>query len=207
MENNSDWYKILLGHKLVVFDRPDELERGLRFYDKPPLGAAFLFKFPDEDIRTFTTEGMKFPIDIFFFDSDKNLVHEERNCEPDDRFSSVFTCKYVVEIPRGRNFVSEQQVAPGAIQRAQVPHVTKPVAPAPDPYADVMKSKRPDLWRKSLITSVEAKVAEFDDRKNLNPGRVSPQSIALRNQAKSIASGDPRRAMMLINQALANMGV
>lgn len=196
----DDWTKTLFGNRLVILETPQELAQGLLKYEKPPYGHAFLFKFPDEEIRIFTTENMKFNIDILFFDENKEIVHKELNCPPGNKYSSVFTCKYVIEVPIGpATTLHEVQVAPGAIVR---PNTT--INRPPD---DNITTSRPDLQRKAIITTIEAKISEFDDKKMLNPSRVSPQAISLRNQAKSTLPGNPVLALKLINKALASMRI
>ena len=57
----DDWTKILIGNRLIIFDKPEELVKGLLGYEKPPYGHAFLFKMPGpEDILHVTTVGLKF---------------------------------------------------------------------------------------------------------------------------------------------------
>jgi len=99
MDIMSDLTKLTLGSKLVILETPEEIEKGLLVYDEPPHGKIFLFKFDNEEIREFHTFKMKFDIDIFFFDENKELIHKELNCKPDNFFSSVFPCRYVLEKP------------------------------------------------------------------------------------------------------------
>ena len=52
----------------------EDISKGLLRFDKPPIGKAFVFEFPDEKIRTFHTVGMKFPINIYFFNNKWGII-------------------------------------------------------------------------------------------------------------------------------------
>jgi uncharacterized membrane protein (UPF0127 family) len=97
MDIMSDLTKLTLGSKLVILETQEELEKGLLVYDAPVHDKVFLFKFPTEDIREFHTFNMCADIDIYFLDENKEIVHKELNCKPNNFFSSVFPAKYVIE--------------------------------------------------------------------------------------------------------------
>ena len=84
--------------RLVIFENKDEIETGLLKYNDPPHDTAFLFKFTNEDDRTFHTIGMKFDIDIYFYNKDKELVNKKLSCKPGVVVESKYPCKYVLEI-------------------------------------------------------------------------------------------------------------
>ena len=64
---NNHMDDLLSGYEVITYTDPKDIEVGLLRYKTAPKGKAFLFKFPDEDIREFHSIGMKFPIKIFFF--------------------------------------------------------------------------------------------------------------------------------------------
>jgi len=91
---------LLSNYEVITFIDPDDIEIGLLKYNAAPKGKAFLFKFPDEDIRVFHTAKMKFPIKIFFFNSKKEIVYSAGKVNPGiEIISSKVPAKYVVEIP------------------------------------------------------------------------------------------------------------
>ena len=60
----------------------DEFQKGLDVKDhlNENQGMFFIFKEPDK--IPFWMRGMKFPIDIIWFDNDKNVVHIEHDLQP-----------------------------------------------------------------------------------------------------------------------------
>jgi uncharacterized membrane protein (UPF0127 family) len=91
---------LLSGYEVITYTNPDDIEIGLLRYKTAPKGKAFLFKFPDEDIRVFHTVGMEFPIKIFFFNSKKEIVYSTGKVNPGiEIISSNVPAKYAVEIP------------------------------------------------------------------------------------------------------------
>lgn len=91
---------LLSGYEVITYTNPDDIEIGLLRYKTAPKGKAFLFKFPDEDIRVFHTVGMEFPIKIFFFNSKKEIVYSTGKANPGiEIISSKIPAKYVVEVP------------------------------------------------------------------------------------------------------------
>ena len=85
--------------KLKVFDSEQDIHIGLLRYNNVPHAAAFIFRFKDEKVRSFHTVGMRFNIDICFFNKKGELVKKYINCKPGlENISSVHPSKYVVEI-------------------------------------------------------------------------------------------------------------
>ena len=84
-------------HMIEVFDKPGDIKTGLLKYRDVPKNVAFLFRFKDEDIREFHTRGMRFNINIYFYNKFGKLVKKYENCEPHKNYTSVVPCKYVVE--------------------------------------------------------------------------------------------------------------
>lgn len=98
----TDMDDLLSSYKVVVYSSKEDIEKGLLRFNKPPFGYAFLFKFPDEKIRSFHTIGMKFPIIIHFFNKDKGIVFTDKVNPGLKNISSKNPAKYVVEIPYKR---------------------------------------------------------------------------------------------------------
>jgi len=85
--------------KVVTFEGEKDTTLGLLRYKKISLKTAYLFKFKEETILSFHTMGMKFNIDIYFFNSDGSMVSSYKNCEPEKRLiSSKLPAMYVVEV-------------------------------------------------------------------------------------------------------------
>jgi len=97
---NTNMDELLSKSKVVTYDSIDDIRIGLLRFNKAPKGKAFLFKFPDEQIRVFHTIGMKFPIKIYFFDKNKELVYSYGEVKPGlDDLTYKKPFMYVVEIP------------------------------------------------------------------------------------------------------------
>lgn len=99
LENDLDTF--LKDFKVISFHDPKEIEIGLlKYKEKPKKGIAFLFKLPKEEILHFHTLGMKFPINISFWNSNKELVCTPGIVKPGiENISSKVPAKYVVEVP------------------------------------------------------------------------------------------------------------
>lgn len=70
---------------------------GMRRFSEPPKDVALLFVFEEPGRWEITTSGMKWPIDILFFDKDKKLLHREERCEPGRLIIPGRDCKYIIE--------------------------------------------------------------------------------------------------------------
>jgi uncharacterized membrane protein (UPF0127 family) len=96
---NNDLDNLLSKYTVITYDNPKDIEKGLLRFKEPLKDKAFLFIFPEEEILHFHTIGMKFPIDIFFFNSKKELVKTYKNVKPGiEDISSIKSSKYAVEI-------------------------------------------------------------------------------------------------------------
>ena len=99
-QDSSDLRKLIFGHPLVIFRKDEDIKRGLLKFEKKQISKdlRFLFIFPNERERIFHTIGMKFNIDIYFFDKDGSLVNKKINCFPGIKeIKSNGLTKYVVE--------------------------------------------------------------------------------------------------------------
>jgi uncharacterized membrane protein (UPF0127 family) len=83
-----------------------EAERGKGLSGKPSLGAnnGMLFVFEEPGNFCFWMKGMRFPLDILWFDSHRHLVHLEKNLSPGTypkSFCPNDSAKYVLEVNAG----------------------------------------------------------------------------------------------------------
>lgn len=85
--------------KFEIYDNEKDIEIGLLRFKNPPKTKAFLFILPEEKKAVFHTIGMKFHIDIYFFDSNKKLINSFKKVRPGIEFIfSKKPAKYVLEI-------------------------------------------------------------------------------------------------------------
>jgi uncharacterized membrane protein (UPF0127 family) len=87
--------------QVISYHDPKEIKIGLlKYKEKPEKGIAFLFELPKEEVLHFHTIGMKFPINISFWNSNKEVVYVPGIIKPGVQdISSQVPAKYVVEIP------------------------------------------------------------------------------------------------------------
>jgi uncharacterized membrane protein (UPF0127 family) len=96
----SDLFNKLAMSNVVTYKTPEDLKKGLLRFDKYPFNKKFLFVLPDEQIAGFHTVGMKFPINIYFYDINGKLDSFKLNMGPGIKsIRSKNKVKYVVEIP------------------------------------------------------------------------------------------------------------
>jgi len=99
--NESDLSNKLSNYDVVTFKTDSDIKKGLLIFDKPPLEKCFLFILPNEQIASFHTVGMKFPIDILFYDKSGRLDSLQLDVKPGVKsIKSKNKVKYVVEIPK-----------------------------------------------------------------------------------------------------------
>jgi len=85
---------------IIIFETHKDIQLGLLRYTDPPIGKIFIFKLPEEKEIAFHTNGMRFPIDIYFFDRNGYLVKRYKNAFPGISYiPSDKPAKYVIEIP------------------------------------------------------------------------------------------------------------
>ncbi len=75
---------VVNGVQLVtdIADTPEKKSKGLAVRDSMNENEAMLFLFDTEGRHAFWMKGMKFPIDIIWLDSNKQVVHVEHSLEP-----------------------------------------------------------------------------------------------------------------------------
>lgn len=99
--DSSDLRKLTFGKPIVIFSKSEDITTGLLKFEKKQVSKdlRFVFVFPEEEELSFHTVGMKFNIDIYFFDKDGALVSKRMNCPPGiEGIKSKGPAKYVVEI-------------------------------------------------------------------------------------------------------------
>jgi uncharacterized membrane protein (UPF0127 family) len=97
-EDISDLDRTLGKFKEVVELWTEESKTaGMHQFDSPPDDTALLFIFDKPGKWQITTEGMKWNLNILFFDEKGNLLHTEENCEPGYLVKAEKDCKYVIE--------------------------------------------------------------------------------------------------------------
>jgi uncharacterized membrane protein (UPF0127 family) len=83
---------------VITYQTENDITTGLLRFNKPPKNTIFLFLFPKEEILEFHTIGMKFSINIYFFNSQKQLVSKYINVKPNTKLiNSKNLSKYVIE--------------------------------------------------------------------------------------------------------------
>jgi uncharacterized membrane protein (UPF0127 family) len=105
---------VILSVEIVT--TPADQERGLSFRDSIPTDHGMLFVFQSEGMWGFWMKGMRFPLDIVWFDSQKRVVFMEQNlapCTPQScpPYTPPVNTMYVLEVNAG--FVQAHNVALG----------------------------------------------------------------------------------------------
>ncbi|MBI2577969.1 MAG: DUF192 domain-containing protein [Candidatus Wildermuthbacteria bacterium] len=104
---NSDVVKMRIGNTAItaeVADDPGERERGLSGKGSLKEGEGMLFVFEEPGLYSFWMKDMKFPIDIIWLNSQKQVVHIASNVSPDSypqSFVSKTSALYVLEVSAG----------------------------------------------------------------------------------------------------------
>lgn len=97
---DSDLSRLLSKFKKVVtLETSEDTVIGLLKYESIPSDTAFVFKMPEEKILTFHTMGMKFDIDIYFFNKSGKLIKWYGDVKPEvKKISSGVPAAYAVEV-------------------------------------------------------------------------------------------------------------
>lgn len=99
--NESEMTNKISDYEVVKYTTPKDITTGLLRFDKPPIGKCFLFVLPNEKEISFHTIGMKFSIDILFYNSNGELETSYSNVKPGIKnIPSKNKVKYVLEIPK-----------------------------------------------------------------------------------------------------------
>jgi len=84
--------------KVIRFTTNRDHKIGLLRYDNIPSDVAFVFEFSEESVRIFHTLKMKFPINIYFFNSNGLLIDKYENVKTGTKkIISKDKAKFVVE--------------------------------------------------------------------------------------------------------------
>lgn len=115
-----DPYVVLKGERFTVelADTGEKQALGLMFRDHLADDHGMLFRFPGEAMRSFWMKNTRIPLDIFYFDSNRQLVSVAENAQPcrSQRcppYPSAAPARYVLELRAGK--AAELGVRPGDV--------------------------------------------------------------------------------------------
>lgn len=116
----QDPYVVLKGERFTVelADTGEKQALGLMFRDHLADDHGMLFRFPGEAMRSFWMKNTRIPLDIFYFDSNRQLVSVAENAQPcrSQRcppYPSAAPARYVLELRAGK--AAELGVRPGDV--------------------------------------------------------------------------------------------
>jgi uncharacterized membrane protein (UPF0127 family) len=116
----QDPYVVLKGQRFTVelAETSDKQALGMMFRDRLEDNHGMLFLFPVEARRSFWMKNTRIPLDIFYFDADRQLLNVAENAPPCrsricPRYLSVGPAKYVLELNGGK--AAELGVRPGDV--------------------------------------------------------------------------------------------
>lgn len=116
----QDPYVVLKGERFTVelADTSEKQALGLMFRDHLADDHGMLFRFPGEAMRSFWMKNTRIPLDIFYFDSNLQLVSVAENAQPcrSQRcppYPSAAPAQYVLELRAGT--AAELGVRPGDV--------------------------------------------------------------------------------------------
>ncbi|MFQ5919934.1 MAG: DUF192 domain-containing protein [Thermoplasmata archaeon] len=101
-----------------VADDPVERSRGLAFRESLAEGAAMLFVWPDEGVRSIWMRDTRFPLDVLFIGADLTVVHIVEGLQPCEAdpcplFDSGAPAQYALEV--NADFVRRHGIRVGAL--------------------------------------------------------------------------------------------
>lgn len=89
----------------TVLRTEDERQKGLSGTNSLAATAAVLFVFPSDGKWGIWMKDMKYPIDIVWLDSDKQVIHMVKRASPDSYPDTTYVppknARYIVELPAG----------------------------------------------------------------------------------------------------------
>lgn len=82
---------------------PAEIQKGLMYRDNMPDSVGMLFRFPNEDMRSFWMKNTNIPLDIIFVKSNLEIENIEAYAQPYSQYSlpSTGPAQYVIEVNAG----------------------------------------------------------------------------------------------------------
>ena len=92
--------------RLKIASTESEKIKGYMNSKGPAEGEGMLFVYPEEEILSFWMKNVSIPLDILFFDSDRELVDAKTmypytEGEEEKIYHSVFPAKFALELPHG----------------------------------------------------------------------------------------------------------
>jgi uncharacterized membrane protein (UPF0127 family) len=91
--------------KLKLAETEEDMRRGYMFTDGPNEDEGMLFIYPSEQILSFWMKNVNVPLDILFFDINKNLVDYQKMLPYSDgdeiHYISKYPAKYALELKAG----------------------------------------------------------------------------------------------------------
>jgi uncharacterized membrane protein (UPF0127 family) len=91
--------------KLKIAETEEDMRRGYMFTDGPDEDEGMLFIYPSEQILSFWMKNVNVPLDILFFDSNKNLVDYQKmepySNDEDTHYVSKCPAMYALELKSG----------------------------------------------------------------------------------------------------------
>ena len=92
-------------YRISVMRTPAELVKGLSGTDSLPADQAMVFVFPDDNYQAMWMKDMKYPIDMIWLNSDKQVVYTVKNALPSGYPKTIYKpttpSRYVIELPSG----------------------------------------------------------------------------------------------------------
>lgn len=101
-------------YELMVADTPELRAHGLSNTVSLPNDQAMIFVFPNSTKSCFWMKDMNYSLDMVWLDTDKHIVHIQRNATPDSYPDTTFctprAAKYVLEVNAGEALRSGMHV-------------------------------------------------------------------------------------------------
>ncbi|HLU80620.1 MAG TPA: DUF192 domain-containing protein [Flavobacteriaceae bacterium] len=99
----ADTDSVIARLDIEIADDDYETQTGLMYRHSMEKSQAMLFVFPDEQRRAFYMKNTEIPLDIIYFNSEKEIVSIQKNAKPYDETSlpSETVSQYVLEVNAG----------------------------------------------------------------------------------------------------------
>ena len=120
-ETQTDTKTVIIGNAEIIAEVAQSDEKralGLSGRQSLEKGKGVLFVFPNDRMYGIWMKDMKFPIDIIWLDSAKQIIHIEKNVQPEsypETFRPGSPARYVLEIPAGTSEESGITIGAAAV--------------------------------------------------------------------------------------------